>query len=46
MKPGQKLVVQKILLYAVAVGVLLAVFALYSRPDFLFTLANQIWVCF
>jgi hypothetical protein len=46
MKPGQKLVVQKILLYAVAVGALLAVFALYSRPDFLFTLANQIWLCF
>ena len=25
---------------------LLAVFALYTRPDFLFTLANQVWACF
>ncbi len=27
-------------------AVLLAVFALYSRPDFLVTLANQLWACF
>lgn len=32
--------------YALAVLVLLAVFALYTRPDFLVTLANQIWACF
>jgi hypothetical protein len=25
---------------------LLAVFYLYTRPDFLFTLANQVWACF
>ena len=25
---------------------LLAVFALYTRPDFLVTLANQVWACF
>jgi hypothetical protein len=27
-------------------AVLLAVFALYTRPDFLVTLANQVWACF
>jgi hypothetical protein len=30
---------------AVAAG-LLAVFYLYSRPDFLVQLSNQIWACF
>ncbi len=28
------------------VAVLLGVFALYTRPDFLVTLADQIWSCF
>jgi hypothetical protein len=37
---------QKLLFYAVAVVALLAVFALYTRPDFLVDLANQIWACF
>lgn len=36
----------KILFYAAAIGVLVAVFALYTRPDFLVTLANQVWACF
>lgn len=36
----------KILIYAGAIGVLLAVFTLYTRPEFLFTLANQVWACF
>ena len=36
----------KTLLYAGAVCLLLAVFALYTRPDFLVTLANQVWACF
>ena len=26
--------------------VLLAVFMLYTRPDFLLTLANELWACF
>ncbi len=34
------------LLYAGALVVLLAVFSLYMRPDFLVTLANQVWACF
>jgi hypothetical protein len=37
---------RKLLVYAAAVIVLLAVFALYTRPDFLKTLADQIWACF
>ena len=41
MKPGLK-----ILLYAGGICVLLAVFAVYTRPDFLVTLANQVWACF
>jgi hypothetical protein len=36
----------KILLYAGVLCVLLAVFTLYMRPDFLVTLANQVWACF
>ncbi len=32
--------------YALAVAALLAVFALYTRPAFLVTLADQIWACF
>ncbi len=37
---------RRILLYAAALGVLLAVFALYTRPDFLVSLADQVWACF
>ncbi len=36
----------KIALWTVAAGALLGVFALYGRPDFLFTLASQQWACF
>jgi hypothetical protein len=32
--------------YTAAVAVLLAVFALYTRPEFLVELANQVWTCF
>lgn len=37
---------RRTLMYAAVVGTLLAVFALYTRSDFLVTLANQIWTCF
>ncbi len=30
----------------VCVGVLLAVLSMYLRPEFLLTLANQVWGCF
>ena len=36
----------KALLYASLLGVLLMVFAMYSQPDFLLMLANQLWSCF
>lgn len=37
---------QKLLLYGAAIGLLLLVFVLYGRADFLVTLANQVWGCF
>ena len=37
---------RKLLAYALAVAATLGVFALYLRPDFLVTLADQIWACF
>ena len=38
--------VRKITLWSAAIGASLGVFALYTRPEFLFTLANQLWACF
>jgi hypothetical protein len=37
---------RKLLAYAAATAILLAVFALYTRPTILVTLADQIWACF
>ncbi len=37
---------RKLLAYGTAVAVLLAVFALYTRPTILVTLAEQVWACF
>lgn len=37
---------RKLLAYGAALAALLAVFALYTRPDFLVALAEQIWACF
>ena len=37
---------RKLLAWGAATAVLLAVFALYTRPQFLVTLADQIWACF
>jgi len=38
--------VQKVLIYIGLAVVLGLVFAMYSRPDFVMTLANQVWGCF
>lgn len=46
MKDYRKFRGEKVLLYAGLACVLLLVFSLYARPDFLFTLANQVWGCF
>jgi hypothetical protein len=34
------------LLLLLALALLAGVFALYTRPDFLLQLSNQIWACF
>lgn len=37
---------RKLLAYAAALAVLFAVFALYTRPQIMVTLAEQFWFCF
>jgi len=37
---------RKVILWALAIILLLAVFALYTRPEFLLTVADQVWSCF
>jgi uncharacterized membrane protein len=37
---------QKALLYGAAVLACLAVFGLYLKPEFMVTLAGQMWACF
>jgi hypothetical protein len=37
---------RKLAWYALAVLLSLGVFAMYLRPEFLLTLADQIWACF
>ena len=37
---------RKLAAYAAAVVALLAVFALYARPDIMVALADQMWACF
>jgi hypothetical protein len=34
------------LVFATVLCALLAVFSLYTRPDFMLTLANEVWSCF
>jgi hypothetical protein len=36
----------KITLYSLALATLLAVFGLYTRPEFMLRMANQVWACF
>jgi hypothetical protein len=37
---------RRLIPHALAVAAALSVFALYTRPDFLVTLADQVWACF
>jgi hypothetical protein len=37
---------RKLLAYALALAALLAVFALYTRPEIMVTLADRLWACF
>ena len=39
-------VARQTLVWLAATLVLLAVFGLYTRPDFLVSLADQLWACF
>lgn len=36
----------KLLAYAAALAALLAVFALYTRPELMVTISEQVWACF
>lgn len=36
----------RVLVYAVVGAALAGVFALYTRPEFLMNLADQLWSCF
>lgn len=36
----------KVLGYLAVTAVLALVFAMYARPDFVMTMANQVWECF
>ena len=38
--------IRKLLAYGAALAVLLGVFLLYTRPQIMVTLAEQIWFCF
>ena len=46
MTPTSLTPLQRVLAYAGAGVVLLGVFALYLQPDFMVTLAQQLWACF
>ncbi len=37
---------RSLIAYALALAVLAGVFALYTRPELLVTLSEQIWACF
>ena len=37
---------RKLLAYGGAIAILLAVFGLYTRPDVMNALADQVWACF
>jgi hypothetical protein len=38
--------VKKLLAYCAATAVLLAVFALYTRPEMMVALGDMLWACF
>lgn len=37
---------QRAVVWLVVLAALMAVFALYTQPDFMLTLADQVWACF
>lgn len=41
-----RLITHRLLAFGAALAILLAVFWLYTRPEFLVALSEQIWLCF
>ena len=39
-------IVRRLAIHAAALVALLAVFSLYTRPEFMVALSEQIWLCF
>jgi hypothetical protein len=46
MKPATRNAIEKTATGLAAVAVCLGVFSWYLQPEFLLTLANQVWACF
>jgi hypothetical protein len=46
MAPQQHQLLRKATLYAAALAACAGVFMLYTQPDVLVTLAQQVWACF
>jgi hypothetical protein len=46
MTPRQRHYLRQGLVWGVVLLALLAVFTLYARPDFLKSMADQLWACF
>lgn len=46
MAPRSRHLLLRGLAWAAVLAVLLAVFALYAQPEFMRTLADQVWACF
>ena len=39
-------VAKRVAIWTAVTAVMLGVFAMYARPEFLVTLADQLWACF
>jgi hypothetical protein len=44
--PVRNRILKKVGLHALALAALVVVFAAYLRPDFLVSMADQLWSCF
>lgn len=43
---GRAIRMRVLLAWSAAIAVLLAVFGMYTRPDFLVLVADRVWACF
>jgi len=46
MTPPSKAMAHRVAGYGLALAALVGVFLLYLQPDFMVTLAQQVWACF